>query len=70
MIDAVQRKEQKTSEKIKNGFLIILTALSAFSIVEESLDKLLDFDSTYMAAFISVAAVYAVYRIISKISER
>ena len=70
MIDAVQRKEQKTSEKIKNGFLIILTALSAFSIVEESLDKLLDFDSTYMAAVISVAAVYAVYRIISKISER
>jgi hypothetical protein len=70
MIDAIQRKEQKTSEKIKNSFLIILTAMSTFSTVEGSLDKILEVDSTYIAAIISVAAMYIVYRLIDKFSEK
>ncbi len=70
MIEAVQRKEQKTSEKIKNGFLIILTAMSTFSTVEGSLDKILESDSTYIAAIVSVIAMYIVYKIIDKLSEK
>ena len=70
MIDAIQRKESKTSEKIKNSFLIILTAMSTFSTVEGSLDKILESDSTYIAAIISVIAMYIVYRIINKLSEK
>ena len=70
MIDAIQRKEQKATDKVKNGFLIILTALSTFSTVDSALSDILEASKTYIAAIISVAVVYIVYRIIQRKNEK
>jgi len=70
MIDAIQRKEQKVADKIKNGFLIILTAMSTFATVDSALSSAIEGSNTYIAAIISVVAVYILYRIVRKISER
>ena len=70
MIDAIQRQEQKTEDKIKNSFLIILTAMSTFSTVDSALQDILEASNTYIAAIVSVAAVYIVYRLIRKRTEK
>ena len=70
MIDAIQRQEQKTEDKIKNSFLIILTAMSTFSTVDSALQDILEASNTYIAAIVSVAAVYLVYRLIRKRTEK
>ena len=70
MIDAIQRKEQKTEDKIKNGFLIILTAMSTFSTVDAALKDIIEASNTYIAAIVSVVAVYLVYRLIKRKTEK
>ncbi len=70
MIDAIQRKEQKTEDKIKNGFLIILTAMSTFSTVDAALKDIIEASNTYIAAIVSVVAVYLVYRLIKRRTEK
>ena len=70
MIDAIERKENKMADKIKNSFLIILTAISTFSTVDSALSDMMKASKTYIAAVISVIAVYIVYRIIKKLNEK
>jgi len=70
MIDAIQRKEQKTADRLKNSFLIILTAMSTFSTVESALSSIMEASNTYIAAAISVIGVYLLYRVLKKISEK